>query len=164
MKLINRSLCAVTALYLLCACTSEPISEENTDENYVINVAVENDYEFASQVLVVVNEHRASLNLAPFGWHNDSEDLATGHSDYMAQLNEASHDNFFQRLDYLQERGASAVSENVAYGYQTAESVVQGWLNSPDHKEALESDYTHTGIGVVQNENGINYYTQLFVK
>lgn len=164
MKLINRSLCAVAALCLLSACTSDPIIEDIDTATVEMTVTVRNDHEFALEVLVLVNEHRTSLGLSSLAWNDDSENLATGHSDYMAQENEASHDNFFERSDYLRDRGANVVSENVAYGYQSAQAVLQGWLNSPSHKEALESNFTHTGIGIVQNENGINYYTQLFLK
>lgn len=164
MKLINLSLCAVTALCLLSACTSDPIIDDIDDESNEINMTVVNDYAFAAEVFELVNQYRASLDLPSLGWHNVSESLATAHSDYMAGKNKASHDNFFYRSDYLRDRGAKVVSENVAYGYQSAEAVLQGWLNSPSHKEALESNFTYTGIGIVQNENGINYYTQLFVK
>ena len=78
--------------------------------------------------------------------------------------NQASHDNFYERAAILQENGADFVSENVAYGYQDAASVLEGWLNSPTHKAAIEDDYTHTGIGIVETEQGIPFYTQLFIR
>ena len=77
--------------------------------------------------------------------------------------NKVSHDNFFERSDYLKANGASSVSENVAFGYRTAQEVVDGWLNSPSHKEAIEGDFTHSGISAAQTESGVNFFTHIFV-
>lgn len=164
MNLINRSLCAVAALCLLSACTSEATSESDTLANLETSIEVENNIELAEEVLDVLNDHRASLGLSALLWHTDSEELAVGHSYYMVLQNEASHDNFYERSAILQDKGADIVSENVAYGFQDATSVVQGWLNSPTHKQAIEGDYTHTGVGIVLTETGIPYYTQLFIR
>lgn len=164
MKLINQSLCAVTALCLLCACTSEVTSESDTLANLEISVEIENNIELAEEVLDVLNDYRASLGLSALLWHTESETLAVGHSYYMVVQNEASHDNFFERAAILQENGADIVSENIAYGFMDAASVLQGWLDSPSHKQAIEGDYTHTGVGIVLNDVGIPYYTQLFIK
>ncbi len=164
MKLINRSLYALVALCLLSACTSDPISESDTLANLETSVEVENNIELAEEVLDVLNDYRASLGLSALIWHADSEELAVGHSHYMVIQNQASHDNFYERAAILQENGADFVSENVAYGYQDAASVLEGWLNSPTHKAAIEDDYTHTGIGIVETEQGIPFYTQLFIR
>ena len=49
----------------------------------------------------------------------------------MVDNNEVSHANFYKRSDYLKANaGATKVSENVAYGYSSAESVVNAWLKS----------------------------------
>ena len=165
MKLINLSLSAFVALVLLVGCSPEV--EENTEPtaNFTAPVGVQNDHEMVQEILDVVNEHRSSLGLSPLDEHQTSETLALSHSAYMAQQNKASHDNFFQRSDFLRNRGAESVSENVAFGYISAESVLQGWLESPSHRAALEDEeFTHTGIAIVSNEMGIKYYTQLFVE
>lgn len=163
MKLINRSLCAI-ALCLLCACTSDPVSESDTLANLETSVEVENNIELAEEVLDALNDYRGSIGLPALLWHTDSEQLAVGHSRYMVVRNEPSHDNFYERSAILQENGADFVSENVAYGYQDAASVLEGWLNSPTHKSAIEGNYTHTGIGIVETDTGIPYYTQLFIR
>lgn len=164
MKLINLSLSAFMALVLLVGCSPEV--EETTIDNAALFAIddVENNHLLAQEVLETVNEYRSSVGLSMLSEHATSETLAISHSAYMVEQNQASHDNFFQRADYLRDQGAQTVSENVAYGYQSAQSALQGWLDSPSHKEALEGDYTHTGIAVVANENGIKYYTQLFIK
>ena len=61
--------------------------------------------------------------------------------------------------------GAKSVGENVAYGYKTAEEVVNAWLNSPKHRALIESkNYTHFGISTEASETGSNYFTQMFIK
>lgn len=164
MKLINLSLGAFMALVLLVGCSPE-VEETTIDTADLFTVTdVENNYLLVQEILEAVNEYRSSMGLSSLSEHSTSETLALSHSAYMVEQNRASHDNFFQRSDYLRNRGAITVSENVAYGYQSAQSALQGWLESPSHKEALEGDFTHTGIAVVANENGIKYYTQLFIK
>lgn len=52
--------------------------------------------------------------------------------------------------------------ENLAYGYNTPEEVVTGWMNSPGHKaNILNESYNNIGIGVYIY-NGTVYCTQLF--
>ena len=77
-----------------------------------------------------------------------------------------NHDYFQQRADNLIEvLGATRVAENIAYNYQTSESAMSAWLNSPDHKANIEGDYTHFGISVTTDEaTGKKYYTNIFIK
>ena len=164
MKLINRSLCLIGILCFFASCSTDPVSETDTTANLETTFNRSNDAAFADEVMSIINAHRADLGLSPFEEHLEAKMQAVNHTMYMAEKNKVSHDNFFERSDYLKNRGAKKVSENVAYGYRTAEDVVQGWLASESHKVAIESDYTGTGLSVVKNERGINYYTQIFVK
>ena len=43
---------------------------------------------------------------------------------------------------------AKAVSENVAYGYSSAEAVVNAWIKSEGHRENMLGDHTHFGISI----------------
>jgi uncharacterized protein YkwD len=58
-------------------------------------------------------------------------------------------------------------AENVAYDSRTgprlAELVVQGWIESPEHRENLDGAFDLTGIGVAVAPNGWHYFTQIFV-
>jgi uncharacterized protein YkwD len=55
------------------------------------------------------------------------------------------------------------LGENIAFGYQDAASVMQGWMNSAGHREnILFSQYTRVGIGVRYNSGGVAYFTQEF--
>lgn len=50
-------------------------------------------------------------------------------------------------------------AENVAAGYETPETVVEAWKNSPPHRAAmLGENYEYIGIGVSYLENDPEYY------
>ena len=84
----------------------------------------------------------------------------------MIDNNVISHDLFQQRATNLMEvLGADRVAENLAYNYQTPESAMNAWLNSPGHKANIVGDFTHLGISITVNQaTGKKYYTNMFIK
>ena len=65
----------------------------------------------------------------------------------------------------------SRVAENIGAGYNTADAVVQGWINSPGHRaNMLDPNVTEIGVGYyfhpndTGNENWNYYWTQEFGK
>ena len=55
----------------------------------------------------------------------------------------------------------SAAGENIAKGYTSPQSVVDGWMNSQGHREnILNSVYTQIGVGYYPYGN---YWTQMFI-
>lgn len=118
-----------------------------------------------SSILTLVNEHRKSLNLTELCSLNIISNIASTHTDYMIAVGELSHDNFPLRAQNLMDNtGAKSVAENVAFGYGTAQGVVNGWLNSEAHKKIIETpNYTHFGISSKSNSEGRNYFTQIFI-
>ena len=117
------------------------------------------------EIMELINAHRISEGLNILNDHSTVKAVAFTHTDYMIEVDNVSHDNFFQRKESLQiNADANIVSENVAYGFSSAESVVNAWLNSPNHKENIEGDYTDFDISAEQNENGKWYFTNIFIK
>lgn len=54
-------------------------------------------------------------------------------------------------------------AENIAWGYQTPESVVAAWMNSPGHRaNILNPAYTRTGAGWASGGSRRIVWTQLF--
>ena len=87
------------------------------------------------QILELINNHRLSLGLNALSDMTLVKSVAYSHTDYMVDNNEVSHANFYKRSDYLKANaGAIKVSENVAYGYSSAETVVRAWLKSDGHR------------------------------
>ena len=156
---------AITFAIFLTSCSQdEELLTSNEETTLEVSADLVIEDAFAQEILVEVNKHRESIGLSQLAYNNDSKVKAIEHSKYMATKNQISHDNFFQRSDYLKAKGAARVSENVAYGYRSPEEVVSAWLKSESHKEAIEGDFTHSGLSVVKNEKGIAFFTQIFIK
>ncbi|APY12263.1 hypothetical protein BWZ22_13960 [Seonamhaeicola sp. S2-3] len=117
------------------------------------------------EILEYINNHRLSLGLNPLEDMTIVKSVAYSHTDYMLDTGEVSHDYFYTRSNYLKENaGAVKVSENVAYGYSTAETVVNAWLKSEGHKANIEGDFTNCDVAAEMNEKGRWYFTNIFIK
>ena len=166
MKLLKSSLLVLVLLFTVVSCSKD---EEGFVEeaNYTIdlNLANETDWQMANEILELINDHRVSLGLRTIKKDQQyASAYAVDHTQYMIDLSRINHDNFTLRSNALKNRGAVSVAENVAMGYTTAENVVHAWLNSPVHRSTIEGNYTHSGFGVMQNERGTYYFTQLFYR
>ncbi len=164
MKTITSTLIAIGMVCLFASCSTDEVSEIDSTSNLENELSIENIDTFSNEVLLLVNAHRATLELPPLKQHNAAKLEAMDHTAYMIQRNRISHDNFFDRSEYLKANGAQVVSENVAFGFRTAAEVLQGWLDSPEHKAEIEGNFTHSGISVAKNSNGIHYFTHIFVR
>jgi len=117
------------------------------------------------EVMERINQYRIERGLNSLGSLDIIRALAYEHTTYMIRVNDVNHDNFYQRKQILEQRAnAVIVSENVAYGYNSAESVVNAWLNSEGHRENIEGNYTDFDISAEQDENGKWYFTNIFIK
>lgn len=79
-----------------------------------------------------------------------------------------SHLGFEDRLKKIGEQlPYRAGAENVAasIGYENpARAAVEGWKTSLRHRENMLGDFTLTGIGIAQSEQGSYFITQIFLK
>ncbi|WP_142786221.1 CAP domain-containing protein [Changchengzhania lutea] len=117
------------------------------------------------EVLELINDHRLSMGLNPLENMTIIKSVAYTHTDYMVDTRTVSHDNFYTRSNYLKSNtGATRVSENVAYGYSTAESVVKAWINSEAHRATLEGDFTNFEVSAEKSIDNKWYYTNIFIK
>lgn len=166
MNLLRTSLLAMAFMCLVTSCQKdEGVVSEETNYTINLNLANETDWHMANEILVLVNEHRRSLGLPQIQKDQQyASAYAVDHTQYMIEVEQISHDNFGIRSSALKQQGAKTVGENVAFGYDSAQKLVTAWLNSPSHKAIIEGDYTHSGFGVLKNELGHYYFTQLFYK
>lgn len=117
------------------------------------------------EIMELINEYRINEGLNPLQNHNTVKAVAFTHTDYMIEVDNVSHHNFFLRKQSLQANAdADVVSENVAYGFNSAQSVVNAWLNSPSHRENIVGDYTDFEVSAEQNSAGKWYFTNMFIK
>ena len=154
---------AIVALLNLTSCSTEPMPENSADS---INVQSTPEAKLIEvEILELINAYRIEQGLTVLNNDNVIKSVAYSHTDYMVEVDNVSHDNFFQRKASLQEHASAIkVSENVAYAYSSAQSVVNAWIASDGHRENLEGDYTDFDISAEQNVNGDWYFTNIFIK
>ena len=164
MKLLTKlPLVALLAVLTLTSCTTDNIDDKADAMELSLQEIQAKTIEV--EILDLINDHRLSLGLDPLADMPVVKSVAYSHTDYMVDNDAVSHDNFFRRSNYLKSNaGAKKVSENVAYGYSSAESVVKAWIKSEGHKANIEGDYTNFDISAERNEDGRYYYTNIFIK
>ena len=126
-------------------------------------------------VLQLINQKRRQNSLSPVRLNNKLNSAAQRHSIDMAMQDFFSHtgrdgssvSDRVSRTGY----GRGRISENIAAGYSTASSVVEGWMNSPGHRaNILDPNMSQMGLGykLVNNDTGAtryrHYWTQVFAR
>src|SRR5215217_5910204 len=105
----------------------------------------------------LLNAYRGELGLAPVTLNSELGAAAEYHSADMAANNYFSH-YLFDGTDAgtnIQNFGYTGFpyAENIAAGMETAQDVMIGWQNSPEHNATMTSpQYTEVGIGRAYNE------------
>lgn len=129
-------------------------------------------------MLTLVNNARAvaracgSTNYpaaAPLAWHCSLEQAAQGHSTSMADNDYFDHTGIDNSTPGQRISAAGYVwrtyGENIAAGYSTAESALNGWLGSPGHcSNIMNSSFTEMGQAEARNAASTYgvYWTQNF--
>ncbi len=127
----------------------------------------------ASQVIDLINQHRASLGEGQLATSSALNASAVWKARHMAEFNYFDHDDAGPPTTTTPARSAadrvatcgytSSWGENIAYGFPDAASVVTGWLGSPGHKANIENAaYVVTGVGVATSSSGAIYWVQDF--
>ncbi len=123
-----------------------------------------------SEVIEHVNRFRARNGLPGLVGNDTLDRMAQGHSEDMAARGYFAHDSPDGRT--VGDRAAEAgykfrtLSENLAGGKRRPGRVVEGWINSPPHREAmLNPDIEEAGVGYVfhpfddATERLVHYWT-----
>lgn len=122
------------------------------------------------ETFFLINQYRQANKLPPLQWNGAIGQLARAHSLDMATGRiDFGHDGFSNRIDRLKIvlPGLRVAGENVFKTDnpdQAARYAVEVWLHSPHHLENIRGDYNYSGLGVSRNEQGMTYFTQIFVK
>ncbi|SFF24894.1 CAP domain-containing protein [Flavobacterium xueshanense] len=161
-------LCALLLATVVCtisSCSSESSEVATSSPNLqkVVNYSY-NSIEVKTMELI--NAHRVSKGLNPLQNINHMSYKSEEHNNYMIANNVVNHNGFSARSENIMlTLGATSVSENIAYNYNTPEAVLNAWLASPGHKENIEGNFTHFGIAIKENPaTGKKYYTNIFAK
>ncbi|WP_044398410.1 CAP domain-containing protein [Lacinutrix sp. Hel_I_90] len=117
------------------------------------------------EIIALINDYRMSQGLTALSEHNIVKSQAYKHTEYMVEADSVSHANFYSRKSYLENNaGAQLVTENVAYGFTSAQAVVNAWINSEGHKQNIEGDFTNFDVSAEQSPEGKWYFTNIFIK
>ncbi|WP_203453729.1 CAP domain-containing protein [Jiangella aurantiaca] len=154
--------------------TEEPPESEEPAEPEPTNVGTPNppdepDPEGVSEreqeVVDLTNEIRADEGCGPLHADDRLHEAAVLHSEDMAERDYFDHvtpegvgpGERAERAGYDSWGG-----ENIAWGYQSAEDVVEGWMDSQGHREnILNCDFQAIGVGAADSDGG-PYWTQMF--
>ena len=162
-SLIKLSLLVLFAVLTFTSCSTDSIDDKA--DAIELSLVAQQSKDIEIEILKLINDYRLSKELSALNDMSVVKSVAYSHTDYMVDQNEVSHDNFFTRSNYLKANaGAIKVSENVAYGYSSAETVVKAWIKSDGHRGTIEGDFTNFDISAEKNENGRWYYTNIFIK
>ena len=145
---------------------AEPEVTEPEVAEPVVTESEGTDQAIINEVIALVNEERAKEGLQPLSNNTNLSKVA-----YMKAVDMADNDYFdhnsptygdpFTMMDTFGIE-YTAAAENIAVGYTTAESVMEGWMNSEGHrKNILNPDFTEIGIGYEKNEHN---WVQMFIR
>lgn len=121
-----------------------------------------------SEMLASINARRAAAGVAPLRACASLDRAAAAHSADQAAHEHMSHtgsngSNAGQRITAAGYLGWRAWAENVAVGYPSVASVMNGWMNSSGHRaNLLSASYEHVGVGLAHSASGTPYWTQNF--
>ncbi len=119
---------------------------------------------YADEVVTLVNAERVSAGLQPLEAVPVLNDVATLRSQEITRSFSHTRPNGKSCSTALDDYGVTwrTSGENIAYGYDSPESVMNGWMNSQGHREnILNSNFEYIGVGVVEY-GGLLYWTQTF--
>lgn len=121
----------------------------------------------AAQVLELVNAERAKAGAAALTLDSKATEAAQTRAQEIQRSFSHTRPNGSSFSTALTEAGVSytASGENIAYGQNSAQAVMEGWMNSSGHRaNILNQNFTSIGIGHAQDSNGVDYWTQLFFR
>jgi uncharacterized protein YkwD len=152
----------IVLIFIVNACSVESSDGQKTDYE-IVTAYTYSDIEL--QTMKLINDYRVSNGLGLLEVINHVSFKAEEHNNYMIEKNLASHDDFVNRSEnIIKTLGAKKVDENVGYNYQSAEGVLNAWLNSPEHRKIIEGDFNYFGISIRESPEGKKFYTNIFLK
>lgn len=120
---------------------------------------------YEREVISLVNEHRRANGLSELSYDWELSRVARIKSQDMKDSGYFAHNSptYGSPFSMMKNFGIKyrSAAENIARGYDTPKTVVDGWMNSSGHRaNILNPSFTHIGVGYVSDGN---YWTQMFV-
>lgn len=139
--------------------------EQDKGEENQVEQNDNNLHPFEEEVVELTNEEREKQGLTPLEIDEELSVVSKDKSKDMLDNQYFAHDSptYGSPFDMMEKYGVSyrTAGENIAKGQSSAKEVVDGWMNSPGHREnILSDDFTHIGIGYIEEGN---VWTQQFI-
>ena len=107
----------------------------------------------------MVNEIRAEAGLEPLEWDNNLETVASVRASEISE--KFSHTRPNGRQWYTVNSKIQG-GENLAFGFDNAEDVVDAWMNSPTHRDNILYDEFEKCAISIYEEDGTYYWAQQY--
>lgn len=123
--------------------------------------------EAAQAVLRLVNQERAKAGLSALSLDKRLNRAAQKKSEDMRNKNYFDHQSptYGSPFDLMRSEGINytTAGENIAAGQQSAEAVMESWMNSSGHRaNILNAKYKYLGVGLALGGRYGTYWTQEF--
>jgi uncharacterized protein YkwD len=170
---MKTNLCSLAAValcgVLLASCASPPAINK-----VPMSASSSSDKSLTSQLLNEVNSYRASKGAGPLVRNPGLDRMAQEHCAFLMRNrgkfkiygSNVSHFGFESRnLVARQMLGIPTLGENVAaIPSGSTPALVRAWADTPGHDFTMKSnDWQQTGIGILVDQDGMVFATQLFV-
>ena len=122
---------------------------------------------FEAQVLELVNHERAQAGLQPLSLSQGAASAADVRARELTRSFSHTRPDGRGFQTALTEAGVSytAYGENIAYGQNSPQQVMNQWMNSAGHRaNILNPNFTAMGVGHYENASGTDYWVQLFIR
>ena len=157
--MIFLSMAAVCILFCL-ARTTDAKAEDGTEENkiYDLNITVERNYDYAKEVLELVNQERQKAGVGTVQMDEELTEAA------MVRAMETTVAYSHGRTNGLPMRTLVSVvaMENIGCARNTPEIIMDAWMSSEGHRyNILYSNWNSVGIGCIKYKDTY-FWVQLF--
>lgn len=153
------SMAAICILLCFARTTDAKAEEENAESKiYNLNITVERNYDYAKQVLDLVNQERKKAGVGTVKMDEELTEAA------MTRAMETTVDYDHGRANLLSMRTLiSAIAmENIGCGRNTSKEIMDAWMNSKGHRyNILYNKWISVGIGCIKYKDTY-FWVQLF--
>lgn len=119
-----------------------------------------------NKIIKLHNEIRTSKDLQLLAKNTALETTAQKHAELMASRDRLSHSGrgFNKPSDRVIDQGYKfkSIAENIAFGHNSAEEIMNSWMDSDGHRMNILGDYEDIGVGIAYNKNNRVYICVLF--
>lgn len=123
------------------------------------------DRDLADELAVLVNKERRSRGLKAYVYSSELSAAAAKRAQEISKSYGHNRPDGRECFTVLAEYGISVTSagENIAYGFDTAQSACDAFMNSAPHRSSiLDANKTYMGMGAYRASDGTTYWAQLF--